>query len=46
MGKDPDSTSLGIPDVVWWGKGVRIWKSKEETLYNTYLGCLKVFENI
>lgn len=46
MGKDPDSISLGIHDVVVMGEGVRIWKSKEETLYNTYSGCLKAFENI
>lgn len=35
MGKDPDGVSPGVPSCGGGGGGVRIRKSKEETLYNT-----------
>lgn len=44
MGKNPEGISLGVHHVVV--VGVRIWKSKEETLYNTGFSCLKAFKNI
>lgn len=47
MGKDPDSTAPGVHGVVVVvGGGARIWKSKEETLYHTYSGCLKTLKNV
>lgn len=46
MGEDPGSISFGVQGVGAEGEGVRIWKSKEETLYSIHLGHLKAFKNI